>query len=150
MLLAMPVALFRVQPSNVALLENVDPECFDEPIVMERAARCVASPDAVLVVAVADGLVVGQCLAAIHRHPDKPTELYIDDLAVAPSFRRQGVGRRLVEACLAHSRADGAEVVWVGTEPDNDVARSFYRSLRLTERVANVFERDLVDDEDSH
>lgn len=114
----MDVTLVRVDSGNLSVLERVDPECFDEPIDMARAARCVSSPDALLVVAVAGGLVVGQCLAAIHRHPDKATELYVDDLAVAPMFHRQGIARRLVEACIGSGRDAGAETAWVATEPD--------------------------------
>lgn len=140
----MEVSVVRVSPSNLAVLEHYDPECFDEPIDLVRAARCVASPDAVLMVAVAAGRVVGQCLAVIHRHPDKPTEVYLDDLAVAPEFRRQGVGRRLVEACVACGREAGAEVMWVATEPDNATAMTFYRALELAERTAMVYEADLT------
>lgn len=142
----MEVTLVRVQAANLSILERVDAECFDEPIDMGRAARCVASADAVLVVAVADGLVRGQCLAAIHRHPDKATELYIDDLAVALAFRRQGVGKRLVDACIGHGREAGVETVWVATEPENDAAKALYATLGLSNRSALVFERELGGD----
>lgn len=134
----MQVELVRVQPTDLAVLERVDPECFDEPIDPARAARCVASPDVVLMVAVVDGLVIGQCLAVIHRHPDKATELYIDDLAVSPAYQRRAIATRLVEACLAHGRE--ADEVWVATEPDNLAAGAFYRALGLESRTALVFE----------
>jgi aminoglycoside 6'-N-acetyltransferase I len=132
------VQVIRVQPTNLEVLDRVDPECFDEPIDRGRAARCVASPDVVLVVAVADGLVVGQCLAAIHRHPDKETELYIDDLAVSPAYQRRAIATRLVRACVQHGAEAG--VVWVATEPDNEAARAFYAALGLASRSALVFE----------
>jgi aminoglycoside 6'-N-acetyltransferase I len=132
------VEIVRVQPDNLALLDRVDPECFDEPTDRARAARCVASPDVVLVVAVVDGLVIGQCLARIHRHPDKPTSVYVDDLAVSPDHQRQGVATRLVQACLAH--AGDADDLWVATEPDNDAARALYLALGLEPREALVFE----------
>jgi ribosomal protein S18 acetylase RimI-like enzyme len=136
----MDLAIVRIEPANLALLEAVDPDCFDEPIDLARAARCVASPDAALFVAVAGGVVVGQCLAAIHRHPDKPTELYLDDLAVSPTFQRRGIATRLVEACRAWARTHGAEELWVATEPDNAAATALYRALGLAPRTALVLE----------
>jgi|SRR5882672_8437971 len=136
----MDVTIARVRAANVGVLDNVDAECFDEPIDRQRAARCVASDDVVLVVALAEAMVVGQCLAMVHRHPDKETELYIDDLAVSPAFRRRGVGRRLVEACAHAGREAGADSMWVGTEPDNEDANAFYQALRLARRTAVLFE----------
>lgn len=134
----MQVEIVRVQPDNLAVLDRVDPECFDAPIDPSRAARCVASPDVVLVVAVVNGMVIGQCLARLHRHPDKATDLYVDDLAVSPVYQRNAIATRLVQACLAHGRE--ADALWVATEPDNEAARAFYRALGLELRDALVFE----------
>jgi ribosomal protein S18 acetylase RimI-like enzyme len=143
----MQVQILRVQSHNLSVLERVDPDCFDEPIDLERAARCVESPDAVLLVAVGEGVVIGQCLAAIHRHPDKASEVYIDDLAVSPSFQRRGIATQLVEMCIGYGRAAGATIVWVATETTNDAARQFYRSCRLEESTVVMFERSLPRDD---
>ncbi len=69
-----------------------------------------------------------KCAAVIHRHPDKPTELYIDEVGVAPSFQRRGIARRLLSEMLALGKALGCEEAWVGTEHDNHPARSLYQS----------------------
>ena len=95
-------------------------------------------PRRVLVVAVVDRLVIGQCLARLHRHPDKATDLYVDDLAISPAYRRNAIATRLIQACVAHSRE--ADALWVATEPDNDAARALYRALGLEPRDALVFE----------
>jgi aminoglycoside 6'-N-acetyltransferase I len=137
------VTIVRVEPHNLDVLADVDPDCFDEPVRLDRAAACVASPDAGLFVALVHARVVGQCLAAIHRHPDKPTELYIDDLAVSPGLQRRGIAAALVAHARAWGRARGAEQLWVATEPDNDAARGLYAALGLTERTAQVFETEL-------
>jgi ribosomal protein S18 acetylase RimI-like enzyme len=142
-ILCMLVSIVRVEAANLSVLERVDPDCFDEPVDLARASRCVASVDAILVVALSEGRVVGQCLAAIHRHPDKPTELYVDDLSVSEGLRRHGVGRKLVEAAIRHGRAEGAETLWVATEPENEVANEFYRALGLTDGAALVFDREI-------
>ena len=73
---------------------------------------------------------VGQTAAVVHRRPDKPTELYIDEVGVAENYRRQGIARRMLELMLAHGKAIGCEEAWVGTEPDNLPARSLYERQR--------------------
>lgn len=136
----MQAQIVRIQRSNLALLRNVDPECFDEPIDLQRAIQCVSSADNALMVAVIDGLVIGQCLAILHRHPDKASEVYLEDLAVTPELQRLGLARSLVMACIGWGREQGATAVWVSTEPGNDVGNAFYRSLGLQERTAFVFD----------
>lgn len=80
-------------------------------------------------VAIADGQVVGQVAAVVHRHPDgRPTELYIDEVAVAPAQQRQGIARRMLDAMLALGKDLGCQEAWVGTEPDNVPARYLYES----------------------
>lgn len=137
----------RVQADTLSLLDRVHEDCFDHPIVPELAAACVASPDAVLMVAVAqvDGasLVIGQCLAAVQRHPDKPSELFIDDLGVAEGYRRAGVATQLVHAAIECGRQAGAKVLWVGVDPNNHGARAFYASVGLRAEAAEIFEREI-------
>ncbi len=96
-----------------------------------------------MVVALSKERVVGQTLAVIHRHPDKPTELYIDDLGVAPAFQRQGIATRMLDKARQLGIERGCEEVWVATEPDNEAARAVYSSLGLAERSAVVFEGNL-------
>ncbi|MEO5759118.1 MAG: GNAT family N-acetyltransferase [Mesorhizobium sp.] len=78
----------------------------------------------------ADGVVVGQCAAVIHRHPDKASELYIDEVGVSPAFQRQGIARQMLDAIFTIGREHGCEEAWVGTEPDNLPARALYESRK--------------------
>ncbi|ESW95363.1 hypothetical protein X769_29545 [Mesorhizobium sp. LSJC268A00] len=57
-----------------------------------------------MIVALADGIVVGQCAAVIHRHPDKVSELYIDELGVSPAYQRHGIARKMLDAMFALGR----------------------------------------------
>jgi ribosomal protein S18 acetylase RimI-like enzyme len=120
------IEIRQVSVDNSGLLGHLAKDVFDEPIDPARLARYVAAPGHLMLVALEGELVVGQVMAVIHYHPDKPTELYIDELGVAPAWQRRGIGRRLMEAMLALGRARGCEEVWVGTEPDNDAARALY------------------------
>jgi ribosomal protein S18 acetylase RimI-like enzyme len=56
-------------------------------------------------------------------------------LAVAPDARRRGIGRALVEACIARARADGRPALALYTRPFMIAAHRMYESLGF-ERVA--------------
>jgi ribosomal protein S18 acetylase RimI-like enzyme len=120
------VEIEQVTSANADLLRNVAAEVFDLPVDPARLAKYAASAGHLMLVAREGALVIGQIAAVIHRHPDKPTELYIDELGVAPPWQRQGIGRRLLEAMLELGRAQGCEEVWVGTEPHNVAANTLY------------------------
>ena len=126
----METRIVRVGPAEAGLLDRVAEDVFDAPIDPARLAACVAEPGHLMVVADADGEVIGQARGMVHRHPDKPTELYIDEVGVAESYRRQGIARRMLELMLAHGKAIGCEEAWVGTEPDNLPARGLYKQRR--------------------
>jgi ribosomal-protein-alanine acetyltransferase len=51
------------------------------------------------------------------------------DLAVAPDFRRQGIGRALVMAWLERAKGE----VFLEVRPSNQGARQFYKSLDFEE-----------------
>jgi len=69
----------RVAPHDATLFDRVAPDVFDAPIDAERLAAYLGEPNHCMLVAMRNGEVVGQVAAVIHRHPDKPTELYIDE-----------------------------------------------------------------------
>lgn len=131
--------IIRISPTNVGLLDHCA-DVFDEDVVPERLRACAADDTQFLIVAVEDEQVIGQCLGHVHRHPDKPTELYIDDLAVDEAFRRRGIAQAMVLRLVGLGREAGCEEIWVATEDDNTVARAFYASLGLVSRPALVFE----------
>ena len=124
------VEIRRVQPADVGLFERVAEEVFDAAVDRARLAAYLAAPGHHMLVAIHDGVIVGQTAAVVHRHPDKPTELYVDEVGVAAGFRRQGIARRMLEAALDHGKAIGCEEAWVGTEPENLPARGLYEQRR--------------------
>jgi aminoglycoside 6'-N-acetyltransferase I len=99
----------------------------------------LAAPNHLMVVALDAGLIVGQTAAVVHRHPDKPTELYIDEVGVSPAWQRQGIARKMLDAMFEIGRRLGCEEAWVGTEPDNDPARRLYESRAETGEPAQDF-----------
>jgi aminoglycoside 6'-N-acetyltransferase I len=123
-----PIEIRRVEASNAAVLARVADDVFDEPVDPERVAAYLAEPGHIMLVALSAGEVIAQVAAVIHRHPDKPTELYLDEVGVAPEFQRRGLARRMLDEMFAIGRAEGCEEAWVGTELDNEPARKLYES----------------------
>jgi ribosomal protein S18 acetylase RimI-like enzyme len=120
--------IIRLTPANASLLDAVADEVFDEPVDRTRVAAYIADPSNIMLLAVADSEVVAQCAAVIHRHPDKVTELYIDEVGVALAFQRQGLATRMLDAMFAIGKEAGCGEAWVGTEIDNEAARRLYET----------------------
>lgn len=135
--------VIELNASNRHLLDRVA-DVFDEAVDPERLGACISDPSHILVVAVFEGVVVGQCLGVIHRHPDKPTDLYVEDLAVDVPMQRRGIATRLIKALLALGQRRGCQSLWVAAEPENTAACQLYASLGLTPRAASVFELQLL------
>jgi aminoglycoside 6'-N-acetyltransferase I len=135
----MSVEIRRLFQGDDAVVKSVAEDVFDEPVHTDRLSAYLAAPGHLMVVAIADGIVVGQCAAVIHRHPDKVSELYIDEVGVTPAFRRQGIARKMLDAMLALGREQGCGEAWVGTEPDNFPARALYESREEPHPEAESF-----------
>jgi len=132
----MTIEIRHAGPDDAALFARVDEDVFDGPIVPERLAAYLADPGHLMVLALADGEVIGQAAGVIHRHPDLPTELYIDNLGVAPRFLRRGIATRLLERLFELGRERGCKEAWVGTELDNDPANGLYGRYAAQGRFA--------------
>jgi aminoglycoside 6'-N-acetyltransferase I len=123
-------------PGDERVLRRVAPGVFDHDVDPALAAEFLRDPRHHLVVAVEDGLVVGFASGVHYVHPDKPAELWINEVGVAPTHQRQGLGKRLLQALFARGRALGCREAWVLTSPANGPA------VRLYEAVGGV---DLAD-----
>ena len=123
----------RMYASNEALFQRVAPEVFDEPVDPKRLHDYLRSPGHMMVLAFEGDLVVGQCAAVLHRHPDKPTELYVDEVGTASTHRRMGIARLMMDELFAWGRELGCVEAWLGTETDNEPAKALYRRYRPTE-----------------
>ena len=122
----MSIQLKRMQPGDELDFSEIAPDVFDEPIHPERLEAYLLEPGHLMLLAFDNGVVVGQCAAVIHRHPDKPTELYVDEVGTASTHLRQGIATRMVEAMFAWGRELGCREAWLGTELDNIEANGLY------------------------
>jgi GNAT superfamily N-acetyltransferase len=113
-------------PDDAAVLDRVAPDVFDHAIGSRWTAEFLADPRHHLAVVLIEGRVVGMASAVHYVHPDKPPELWVNEVGVAPAHRGRGIGRRLLEALFARGRDLGCREAWVGTERENIPARRLY------------------------
>ncbi len=123
------VEIRRIGTADIAVLDHVADDVFDGAIVPARFAAYLERNEHLMVLALDSGLVVGQCRAVIHLHPDLPTELYIDNLGVSATHRRRGIARQLIAEISAWGIERGCAQAWVATEPDNEPARALYDGI---------------------
>jgi aminoglycoside 6'-N-acetyltransferase I len=62
-------------------------------------------------------------------NPDKPRELWINEVSVAVSHRQQGLASRLLEALFAEGLARGCWQAWVLTNRSNTAAMRLYAGV---------------------
>lgn len=108
------------------VLSNVSPDVFDDPVDPRWSAEFLADPRHHLAVAMDDGVVVGMASGVHYVHPDKPPELWINEVGVADTHQGRGIGREILRVLLAHARTLGCREAWVLTSPDNTSARRMY------------------------
>ena len=124
----MSVEIRLLTAGDAGTLDRVADDVFDNPVDPRWAAAFLADARHHLFVALDDGVVVGMATGVDYVHPDKAPQLFVNEVAVAPPHRRRGVGRRLLDALLAHGRTLGCTEAWLGTEEDNGPARRLYES----------------------
>jgi len=81
-----------------AVLARVAGDVFDDDVVAELSAEFLQDDRHHIVVALQEELVVGFASAVHYVHPDKPPELWINEVGVAPSHQRRGVGRQMLRS----------------------------------------------------
>jgi ribosomal protein S18 acetylase RimI-like enzyme len=131
-----PFSIKRLSIRDAAILVQIAPEVFDETVDPARLAAYLAADGHIMVVALENDVVVGQCAGVIHRHPDKPTELYVDEVGTASTHRRRGIARAMLDELFRWGRELGCEEAWLGTELDNAPANALYRGYRPVEDEA--------------
>ena len=130
---ASPLEVRLLQPDEVAVLDRVAPATFDHPIDPRLAAEFLADARHHLAVAIDRNTVVGFASGVHYVHPDKPAELWVNELGVAPTHRGRGVGKAVLGALLRAGRQLGCVQAWVLTDQENGAAMALFRSLGGTD-----------------
>lgn len=128
------ITIQRLSPETAQLLTHVAEEVFDAPPRQDYTAAFLASPDHRMLLAVAGGeQVVGMCSAVFYYHPDKPRQMWINEVGVGAAWRQKGIALRLVQQMLALAWEADCDSVWLGTEVENLPARALYRRAEARE-----------------
>ena len=123
----MSVEVKVLGPDDGDVLSRVAAGVFDYAVDPDATREFLADPRHHIVVALEHGTVVGFASGLHYVHPDKPApELWINEVAVAPSHRRQGVATAILHELFAFARRLGCAEAWVLTEPDDDAALGLY------------------------
>ncbi len=125
----MTVEIQLLDPANADLLDNIAPEVFDrniEPLHLRSFLDC---PRHIMSIAVANQTIVGMASAVEYFHPDKPPQLWINEIGVASTHRRQRIGQRLVQALIDVGLGRGCVSAWLGTDNDNLPAQACFSSV---------------------
>jgi len=129
------------------------PETDGLPEYLGRSDDEPGDPDVLRLVAEVDGRVVGAAAARILRPLDgaryqlqrefAETRLHVDVVVIEETYRRRGVGERLMDAVEAWGREQGASVSLLDTYPESALSLPFFtermgydrRSVRLWKRL---------------
>ena len=104
-----------LRAGDEGVLARVAAAVFDNLLDERLTAEFLRDPRHHLVVAVEAG-VVGFASAVHYVHPDKPAELSVNQVGVAPTHRQRGVGKGLLDALFSTGRQAGCRAAWVLTE----------------------------------
>lgn len=126
----MDISVELLRASNAGLLDTVSDDVFDHDVKREYLEPFLEDPRSLLLVAVSKGTVIGMVSGFMYTHPDKPLQLFVNEVGVADAYQRMGIGKRLLSGILDEAVAHGCTEAWVATEEGNMAARALYLSAR--------------------
>ena len=129
----------RLTPELAASFPAVADDVFDGQPTRDHLDRLALMPGHALFVAIGGERVIGQILCMMQFQADRAPVLYIDNLGVAPGFKRQGIARQLFDAAMDWGRDGGCDTVWLATDLENNEAQGFYAALGFSREPAAVY-----------
>jgi aminoglycoside 3-N-acetyltransferase I len=148
----MSPSVVHLGPDDVALLRQLnqmfgiafeDAEHYTKNLPDDSYLRSLLADKTFIAIAcICDGVVVGGIAAyELRKFEQQRSEVYLYDLAVLESHRRQGVATALVRKLQDIARTRDAYVIFVQADKPDDGAIAFY--LSLTDHQEDVFHFDI-------
>lgn len=122
----MTIEIRLLTQGDEPMLEHVADDVFDNPVETKWTQQFFAQSNHHIVVAIDDGVVVGMTTAVDYVHPDKPPQLWINEVGVATSHRGRGIAKQMVARMLDLGRELECTEAWLGAEETNEPARRVY------------------------
>lgn len=85
-----------------------------------------------------NGTIAGMLTLAVYRVPTGLRSI-VEDVVVAPSFRRLGIARSLLQTAIDFAREVGANGVALTSNPKREAANLLYHSLGFERRETNSY-----------
>ena len=123
------VQYISLNRGNTHLLKSIADGVFDHQIESHYIDIFLQGNQNILFIAVRAGTVIGMVSGILYNHPDKPRELWVNEIGVADKCRRQGIAKCLLESICVQARGQGCSGAWLLTENDNLPANSLYQSM---------------------
>jgi len=101
---------------------------FDNRVLPDETRRLLEDERHHLLLGYVDDRPAGFLSAVEVFHPDKRSELFLNEVAVMEEARRRGVARALVDELKRIGHERGCVSMWVLTDEDNVAAMRLYRS----------------------
>ena len=128
-----------ITQSNQHLINNVLDDVFDYPIKSNSLKSFLNQKNHHLLCAFNDkNQLIGFVSFVELYHPDKDTQIFVNELSVHESYQRMKIGTYLMNQVFTYAK-DQAYYVWVATEMDNVEAIDFYLSLEPKTSQKSVF-----------
>lgn len=116
-------------PDDALLVMHVAPGVFDNDPDPALTAEFLGDPRHHFAAAIDGDLLVGMASAVHYVHPDKPPQLWINEVAVAPSHHNQGIAKRLLRLLIELGEQMHCTELWVLTNRANTIACRLYESV---------------------
>lgn len=119
----------KLTKADLPLVMNVADDVFDNSVNEKFSAEFLKDPRHHIVVALVENQIVGFASAVHYIHPDKPTELWINEVGVASQHHNKGIAKAILQELFEVGKSLGCSVAWVLTEDDNLPANKLYQSV---------------------
>lgn len=118
-----------LSPADISLLLNAADDVFDYTVNESYAREFLDDPRHHIVAALVDGVVIGFASAVHYIHPDKPPELWINEVGVAAPHQGRGIAKAILKEMVRLGNELGCANAWVLTDKNNIAANGLYRSV---------------------
>jgi len=111
---------------------------FDNEIIGLEYDAFIESPCHLLMLAFFKQKIIGFVTGVIIIQPDKPKELFINEIGVLSDFRRQGIARHLINEINKESLFLGCNESWVLADEENLPANILYTNSKGVKYQKNI------------
>lgn len=138
----MEYSIIPMQEEHIPAAARLEAICFSEPWTENVLRSGIKSDTGIFFAAEKNGKLLGY--AGMHMILG---ECYVDNIAVFPEARGQGIGRALTRALIDHGRKHKGIFISLEVRPSNLPAVTLYRSLGFQEagRRKNYYTRPTED-----